>query len=123
MNKRADGGLTAIVIIIIIVLFLSWLVNLGYRECRSNKECSSEEYCGSDFACHKIPIIEKETTPIVIQKSYVGPAWIIGIAMIIASVLFNIEKILPLIPKKNNKQEKDKIYTNVHTYYEKQSSK
>jgi len=58
-SKRADGGLTAVLIIIVIVAFLGYLVNFGGRECRVNSDCGNENYCGSDFACHQIPIIEK----------------------------------------------------------------
>jgi len=38
LGKKADGGLTAVVIILIIIVFLGWLVNMGKRECSSNKE-------------------------------------------------------------------------------------
>lgn len=122
MNKRADGGLTAIVIVIIIIIFLMWLINVGQRECSSNKDCSDEEYCGSDFACHKIPVIVKENTPIVVQRNYVGPALIIGISLIIVAIIFNIDKIMPR-RKKGSEESEERVYTNVPVYYEKHSSK
>ena len=123
MNKKADGGLTAIVIIVVIIVFLGWLVNISQRQCHSNKECKDDQYCGSDFACHKIPVIERETTPVIVHRSYAGPAWIIGIAMVITAVIFNIDKIASVIRKKDDKEPKEKVYTNIPVYYEKHTSK
>jgi hypothetical protein len=115
MNNKGDGGLTAIVIIVVIIVFLAWLVNISQRECHSNKDCTDEQYCGSDFACHRIPIIERETSPTVIQRNYLGPAWIIGIAMVITAILFNLDKIFP----RRYKEKKE----DTAAYYKKQSSK
>ncbi len=56
MNKKADGGLTAIVIILIIVVFIGWLIRINSRECNSNTDCGEDSYCGSDFSCHTIPV-------------------------------------------------------------------
>lgn len=84
--KKADGGITAIIIIVIILVFLGWLINVGSRECKTNTDCGKEAYCGSDFACHQIPIIEK--SPVVVERNYIMPALIIGIAMIISVFIF-----------------------------------
>lgn len=91
MNKKADGGLTAIVIILIIIVFLGWLVNLGSRECNSNKDCGEDSYCGSDFNCHEIPVIEK--TSIVTKRSYTMPILLICVTAIVLAVIFRWEKI------------------------------
>lgn len=88
-HKKADVGLTIILIIIIVILFFGWLINVSQRECRTNKDCGSEAYCGSDFACHQFPTIQKT----VVQYSLVTPSIIIGIAIIIAAVIFNWNKI------------------------------
>jgi len=89
-NKKAEG-MTIILIIVIVALFLGWLINFNHRECNSNKECSSESYCGSDFSCHQYPTIQKT----VVQYNLLWPAVIIGISMIIAAFIFRREKIIP----------------------------
>ena len=88
-NKKSEAGLVAVLIIIIIVFFLGWLVNIGQRECRTNKDCGSESYCGSDFSCHSYPTIQKT----VVQYNLFWPAVVIGIAIILAAVIFNWNKI------------------------------
>ncbi len=124
MNKKADGGLTAIVIIIIIIVFLGWLVNLGGRECSSNKDCREDSYCGSDFNCHEIPIIERTTT--VTKRSPTAPILIISITLIILAVIFRWEKMFgkrePKAekPQSNNtntsKKAKESYYTSQFQY-------
>ena len=89
--KKADGGITAIIVIIIVLVFIGWLVNIGGRECRTNKDCGKEAYCGSDFACHQIPVIERN----VGQTSYTVPALIIGLAMIVTAVILRGGKLKP----------------------------
>ncbi len=117
MYKKADAGLTAIVIIVVILVFLSWLVNISQRECQSNKDCSDEQYCGSDFACHKIPVIVRESNPVVVQRDFTGAAWIIGIALVVTAIIFNFDRIFP------RRRGNEKVYSNAPLYYEKQSSK
>lgn len=90
-SKRADGGVTAIIIVVIILVFLGWLVNVGDRECRTNRDCGKGAYCGSDFACHQIPVIEK--SPVVVERHYTMPALIIGIAMIITAFILRWDKL------------------------------
>ncbi len=91
MNRKADAGLTAIVIILIALVFLGWLVKIGSRECNSNKDCEENSYCGSDFACHKIPVIEKTTT--VTKISYTLPVLLICITAIILAIIWKWETI------------------------------
>ena len=93
LYKKADAGLVAIVIIVLIIVFLGWLVNLGSRECNKNSECGEGFYCGVDHGCHKIPVIEKSTT--IVQRDYTKPAMILGGAIVIASIFFNFDKIKP----------------------------
>lgn len=111
LGKKADGGFTAVVIILIVIVFLGWLVNMGQRECSSNKECKDNEYCGSDFACHDIPVIEKITTPTIIQRDYSslkGPFTVLGLAAIITALILRFKR------NKEEKQEKPAVYP---TYY------
>ncbi len=89
-SKKSEVGLTVIVILIIVVLFLGWLFNISQRECRSNKDCNSEEYCGSDFSCHPYPKIQKT----IIQYNFLLPSIIIGIAIIIVAIIFNWNKMV-----------------------------
>jgi len=89
LNKKGDVGLTAIVIIIIIVIFLGWLIKIGGRECNSNEDCGEDSYCGSDFSCHKIPVIEKT----VVKRSSTMPILIICITAIALAIILRWEKI------------------------------
>lgn len=90
-NKKADAGLTAVVIIILIIIFLGWVITMGNRECSNNEDCGDEYYCGSDFACHKIPVIEKSS--VIIQRNYVVPSIILGVCIIIAAIILKWDKI------------------------------
>lgn len=83
-NKKSEAGLVVILVFIIVLFFFGWLINIGQRECKTNKDCSSESYCGSDFACHQYPNIQKT----VVQYNLFWPAVIIGIAIVIAAVIF-----------------------------------
>ena len=82
-GRKADGGLVAIIIILIVVIVLGVLINLGNRECTKDSHCKENYYCGSDFKCHPHPVIEKR----VFQNSLIVPSVIIGIAIIIAAYL------------------------------------
>jgi len=90
-NKKSEAGLVVIIIVIIVVLFLGWLFNVSQRECKSNKDCGSEAYCGSDFSCHQFPAIQKT----VVQYNFIIPSIIIGIAIIIATIIFRWNQIKP----------------------------
>lgn len=83
-HKKSEAGLTIIIVVIIVVLFLGWIVNITQRECRTNKDCGAESYCGSDFACHSYPTIQKT----IVQYNFLIPSIIIGIAIVIAAMIF-----------------------------------
>ena len=100
--KKADGGLTIVLIVIIIVIFIGWLVALGSKECKKNADCSNGFYCGSDFSCHQIPVIEKT----VVKNNFVVPSIIIGIAIIIAAIILKWNK-LPFRKKEESKEESE----------------
>ena len=87
MNKKADGGLTAIVIILIALVFLGWIINTGRRECDTNGDCDDAQYCGSDFACHDIP------KTIVYKQSLVLPLLFICLTIIALAVIWKWEVI------------------------------
>jgi len=117
LNKKADGGLTAIVIILIIIVFLGWLVNLGNRECSSNKECNEDSYCGSDFNCHEYPAVNTEVTKISITL----PILIISITLIILALIWRWEKIFKKretkeTPEETTKENPESYYTSQFQY-------
>ena len=87
LYKKSEAGLV-IILVVIIIIGLGWLVNFSQRECRSNKDCSSDSYCGSDFACHQHPIIQKT----VVQYNFLVPSLVIGVAIIIAVIIFKWNK-------------------------------
>ncbi|MBI2654554.1 hypothetical protein HYX02_07165 [Candidatus Woesearchaeota archaeon] len=86
-HKKADAGLTILLIVVIVILLFGVLINFG-RECRTNKDCGSESYCGSDFACHQYPTIQKT----VVQYNLFLPAVILGIAIVFAAWILRKEQ-------------------------------
>ena len=94
-NRKSEAGLVLVLVLIIFLLFFGWLIRIGARECKSNNECKQSEYCGSDFSCHTYPTIT------VVQYNFIGPSIIIGIAIILASIIF---KSLKSFPREESKQ-------------------
>ena len=99
--RKAEAGLTIILVLVIVFVFLGWLFNVSQRECKSNKDCSSESYCGSDFSCHQYPNIQKTAA----QYNFVWPSVIIGIAIIIAAIIFKWNDIKSRKTNKNHNQK------------------
>ena len=87
-SKKSEVILATIFIVLIIIIFLGWLVNIGSRECRTNSDCGNANYCGSDFACHQIPTIEKT----IVKNNFIIPSIIIAIAIIIAAFVLKFLK-------------------------------
>jgi len=116
MNKKGDGGLVAIVIILILVIFFGWLINLNGRECRSNKDCGNNSYCGSDFSCHEFPVIEKNSG----NGNYVAPAIIIGLALVITAIILRWDKIKFKTEPKKEEPKEEPVYHNYPLYYTEQ---
>ena len=115
--KKSEAGLIAVLIIVIVLIFLGWFFNLSQRECRSNKDCGSEAYCGSDFACHPYPTIEKT----IVKYNLIVPSLIIGIAIIIAAIIFKWNKVKVkdrlIEHKTNNAESKESEEEIVEPYY------
>jgi len=82
MQKKANLGLIAIVIVLGLVILTITLINFYNRECSKNSDCSQSAYCGSDYKCHEFP---KEI--IVKENSYILASTILGVAMIIAAYI------------------------------------
>lgn len=89
LYKKSEAGLAALLIIIVIVFFFGWLINVSQRECKGNRDCGSEAYCGSDFSCHTYPTIQKT----VVQYNLFWPAVVIGLAIVITALIFNLDKL------------------------------
>lgn len=87
-NKKSEAGLVAILIVIIVLFFFGWLINVGQRECKSNRDCGSEAYCGSDFSCHTYPTIQKT----VVQYNLFWPAFVLGIAIVASAIIIKWQK-------------------------------
>ena len=83
-GKKSEVGMTVIVVVIILFLFLGWYINLNRRECNGNRDCGGDSYCGSDYSCHTFPIIQKT----VVQYNLLIPSLILGIAIVLASIIF-----------------------------------
>lgn len=83
-SRKSEVGLAIILILIVVLFFFGWLINLSQRECSRNKDCGSEEYCGSDFSCHANPVIQKT----VVQYDFIVPSIIIGIAIFAGAIIF-----------------------------------
>ena len=119
LNKKADGGITAIIIIVIIIVFLGWLINLGSRECNSNKDCSEDNYCGSDFSCHQHPVINTEVN----QISITLPIILICITLIILAVIWKWETIFKRNTFKLSNSKNSKGLENSSNFQSKKETK
>ncbi len=89
LYKKSEAGLVALLIIIAVVFFFGWIINVSQRECKRNSDCNSESYCGSDFSCHTYPTIQKT----VVQYNLFWPAVVIGLAIVITALIFNLDKL------------------------------
>ena len=102
--KKGDIGFGAVIVIIIIVIFLGWLINQGWKECRVDSDCGSDQYCTSQFTCKNIPVIEKSSPSQA--GDYTNIAWIIGLSLIIAALIMKWDSFFP--KKRNNDKPKNK---------------
>ena len=123
-NRKANGGVTFILIAVIVFLAAWWLVNVSHRECNSNKECSSESYCGADFACHPYPNIQKT----VVQFNLLWPSIILAVALILAVLILRWDRIMPkkeeiVVHHIEQKEEEPKSAYYEKEYYHSQSPK
>ena len=106
LHKKAEA-VTIILVLIIVVVFIGYLVNIGSRECRTDSQCTSGQYCGSDFACHDIPVVEKT----VVQNNLILPSFILGIAVVIAAIVLKWGNFPSRKKKQEDTQEKIKLNT------------
>ncbi|NQU98561.1 hypothetical protein HQ533_03770 [Candidatus Woesearchaeota archaeon] len=107
--RGKKGSATAVVLgIILVIIIIIWLINIGGKECRRDSDCGDEEYCNSDFSCNKIPVIEKITTPIIVNKDYSGVAkslFFLGLAVIIGAIILKHKRNKKEALKKPAKKE------------------
>lgn len=81
--KKAEVGTVLVVIVIAVLIFFGYLYNVATRQCSNNDECGEGKYCGSDFSCHEFPNAVYSSPP-----SLVLPSIVIGVAFIIAAIIF-----------------------------------
>jgi hypothetical protein len=98
-NKRADITIGTILLIVIILLFLGWIINESWKECRVDADCKSNQYCTSSFTCKDVPVVEK-TSP-AIAADLTAVAWIIGLCLIIAAAILRWDSISATFKKKD----------------------
>ena len=83
MNEKANVALGVIAVILALIIFAIYLVNIAQRECNSNRDCSANAYCGSDFECHAYP-----QQIVVEENNFLTAAFVFGVALIIAAYIF-----------------------------------
>lgn len=87
MNKK---GVAAGIVLVVLALFLFalFLINIASRECNSNSDCKDTEYCSTDYRCYQFPdrVVVDEGT------SFMGAAFILGVAIIIAAIILRYKK-------------------------------
>jgi len=88
LNKKADGGIVAIIIVIIIVLFVLGLVSYGNRECSRDSDCGEFQYCGADHGCHSFEV--KETR--IQEKAPTKPYWILATIIVAGAVAVKLTR-------------------------------
>jgi hypothetical protein len=86
MNKK--GAAAGIVLVILaLFLFAIFLINIASRECNSNSDCSDDQYCSTDYRCYQFP-----DKVLVKDRSFLGAAFILGLAIVIAAVILRYKK-------------------------------
>ena len=91
-------------------MFLGWLVNEGWKECRADSDCKSNQYCSSKFDCRDIPVMEKASPG---SSSLVGPAAIVGFSLVAAALIMKWETLFGKKKKEKHKEhhaEKEGLY-------------
>ena len=86
MKKKAEVLLGAIVIVILVLIFIAWLVNEGWKECKNDSDCGTDQYCSSGFECKQIPIIEKT----IQSTNYEMFAFIIALGLIAFAIYIKL---------------------------------
>lgn len=104
LNKKANGVI-AIIIVLIVIVFLAWFVNISNRECKSNNDCGEDYYCGSDFSCHEYPTIEKTVNKV----SFTGPILIIGLVVLLIFFRTNISEFIRENREERRKRREEKL--------------
>jgi hypothetical protein len=103
LYKKGDVGLGAIIVIILIIIFLGWLINEGWKECRVDSDCKEAQYCTSQNTCKDIPVIEKTSPNTAINYNYA--AWVIGLSLIVAALIMKWDTLFGKKKKKDDKKE------------------
>ena len=96
MNTKASMSIGIIAVILALLIFGIFIVNIASRDCNSNRDCPQESYCGSDFECHAFP------EEIVVEKNnFTWAAIILSVGLITTAYIMKTGKI-PFQKKKTN---------------------
>ncbi len=90
MDQKASGGIAAlpiIAIILAVIVFGMFLVNLASRQCNSNRDCPGNAYCGTDYECHEFP-----QQIVTSQNNFLPAALIFGGSIILAAFILRWKK-------------------------------
>ena len=83
INKKGSAALAIVAVILALLVFIIYLVNIAQRECESNRDCSDNAYCGTDYECHQFP------EQIVVKESnFILASIIFGVFLVIAAYIF-----------------------------------
>lgn len=93
-GKKGVGALGAVVIFlgVFIGIFILCnhiaLFNQNFiKDCSDNLQCQENQYCGADFTCHEVPIREQNIVQEYNTYSFIGPALILSIAIVLAAII------------------------------------
>jgi hypothetical protein len=96
MNKKGVVPVIgAVAIILALIIFGIFLVNIAQRECNSNRDCSGNAYCNTKYECTEYP-----NQIIVKDSNWFLPSIIVAFGLIVSSYIFKTGKI-PFVKKKD----------------------
>ena len=80
-NWTINPGVAFFILIIVLIIITMFV---GSWECKNDNDCDQNEICTVKHTCYKLDV--KETT--IIKTEYNFAAFIIGICIIIAAIIF-----------------------------------
>lgn len=93
MNKKGFLPILIVIVAIILIIIIAVQVTEERKECGgepmfgSGNVCLEDQYCGNDFKCHDYPESVEVGRP-----SYLIPAIVIGIAIVISAFILRGRK-------------------------------
>ena len=93
MNKKGFLPIVIVAVALILIIVIAIQVTEGRKECGGKpmigtvEECPETHFCGNDFKCHEFPDSVEVGRP-----SYLIPALVIGIAIVISAFILRGRK-------------------------------